>query len=135
MTKKESKLDLEKALKDTSLFPPEIPARIAVGKCPLMCPQQPYAKDHPAIPLLNAYAKDGCPVDCGPKWSIEKVKLLLTRGPHISAKSKLATQQLQAETFDKINHGYARVVTWGGDQIHHASKSKDLPSCHDTAQK
>ena len=73
MTRKESKEDLEKALKDPTLCPPDIPIKETIGKLHLMKPTLPYAQDHPAIPLLQAYAEDGCPVDCGPDWTINNV--------------------------------------------------------------
>ena len=100
------------AFNDPILFPPELPIKEAVGKSKLMCPQKPYAQDHNAIPLLNAYAAEGCPVDCGDDWTMQQVELLLKKGPHQSAKCKNAIKQLRAETTDKIEHGYARVVRW-----------------------
>ena len=48
-----------------------------------MKPHAPYAQDHPAIPLLQAYADEGCPVDCGPDWSVEQVKNYFNGG-HIN---------------------------------------------------
>ena len=92
-----------------------------------MEPHAPYAQDHPAIPLLQAYADEGCPVDCGPDWSVEQVKLLLQRGPHQSAKGKAAIKQLRDETMDKIKHGYARVVTWKEIKENMPSKLKISP--------
>ena len=45
----------------------KVPVKQTVGKSQLglMCPQPPYATGHDAIPLLQGYAENGCPVDCG----------------------------------------------------------------------
>ena len=113
MTVKDEKRELEMAFKDETLFPVDIPVREATGKSPLMEPNGPFAVNHEAIPLLNAYATRGCPVDCGPVWTKEQIELLLEKGPHRSAQMKSVIKQLREETNDKIKHGYARVVKWG----------------------
>lgn len=112
MTATEQTRNLKDALKNTHMFPDEIPVKEEVGKLGLMWPRS-YAEFHRATPLLNSYAIDGCPVQCGPDWSKEKIMKLLRRGPHCSAKVKAAMRQLRQETEEKIKHGYARVVKWG----------------------
>ena len=84
----------------------DVPTKQTIGKSQLglMCPQLPYAINHEAIPLLQGYSENGCPVDCGTDWSREKIVLLLERGLHRSANSKKAVRQLQQETEEKIRH-------------------------------
>jgi hypothetical protein len=101
-----------KEIKNDDNFPSEIPVQNTIGKLGLMWPTK-YALTHDATPLLNTYSKDGCPVNCGPDWDIEQIKLLLKRGPHKSSTSKEAIRQLRKETEGKISNGYARVVRWG----------------------
>ena len=67
---------------------------------------------HPARDLLQIYADEGFPVDCGEPWYREKIELLLNQGPHISAKKPEAIKQLREETMEKVKQGYARVVKW-----------------------
>ena len=100
---------IQSQLENSQVFPPEIPVKQEVGK--LMQPQF-HACNHPATPLLEQYARDGCPVDCGEQWSKEDIIATMLRGPHISATAKAAVRQLREETEDKIKHGYARVVKW-----------------------
>ena len=107
----QDKLDLYNNLKDNEDFPKEIPIQQTIGKFGLMWPRK-YALEHDAKTLLSSYAEQGCPVDCGPTWTVEHIKLALLRGPHISAKQKIAAIQLQKETKEKIKHGYARTVQW-----------------------
>ena len=38
----------------------------------LMWPTGP-ALNHPAAPLLDYYSKHGCPVDCGPDWTVDQI--------------------------------------------------------------
>ena len=77
-----------------------------------MRPNGPYAQ-HDAIPLLNAYAKDGCPTDCGPDWTEAHIVAALKRGPHVSAKVPEAIDALLTETENKVKQGFAKVVRWG----------------------
>ena len=51
-------------------------------------------------------------MDCGDNWSHEHIVRMLCRGPHRSALSKKATQQLRQETLEKVQHKYARIVRW-----------------------
>jgi hypothetical protein len=111
MTPKEQKEFLQKELQQNEDFPSELPIQETIGKSDLMFPRT-YAHSHVAAPLLYKYAKEGCTVDCGPDWNIQKIMALLRKGPHSSAKSKDAIRQLRAETKAKIKNGYARVVNW-----------------------
>ena len=70
---------------------------------------------------------DGCPVECGPDWSKEKIELLLRRGPHRSALSPNALIQLREETGEKCAQGYARVVRWGDIKKHLPRRLKISP--------
>ena len=76
-------------------IPMEIPVKETIGKSVLglMCPQIPYVTDHGAIPLLQGYAQDGCPVDCGKNWTREHMDLMLERVPHQSANRKKAEKR------------------------------------------
>ena len=113
-TTEEMATQLQSALHTSSALPPEIPVKETIGKClGLMRPQSQFVGSHAAIPLLQQYAMNGCPVDCGPDWTQEKILLLLQRGPHQSARLPPAVKQLREETKEKCAQGYARVVRWG----------------------
>ena len=114
LTREEEERATKSALLNNTTIPGEIPIKPEIGKFkPLMEPQYPYGTNHAAVLLLQSYAEHGCPVDCGPDWSRNQIITLLLRGPHRSALQRRATQQLRAETTDKINQGYARIVRWG----------------------
>jgi hypothetical protein len=123
LTFEQANKKLKNKLNNDTAFPLGPPIKPTIGKknIGLMWPRT-YATSHAAAPLLNSYAQQGCPVNCGPDWGIEQIKALLTRGPHRSAKSKQAAKQLLAETTEKIKNGYARVVKWG--DIKHAVPPK-----------
>ena len=110
MTPTELRQAITHEFRDNDDLPKEIPLQDTIGK--LMVPQKPHATKHPAFQLLQSYADNGCPVDCGPQWSHEHIQLMLSRGPHTSAKQPDAAKQLLEETKDKVKHGYARLVTW-----------------------
>jgi hypothetical protein len=86
-----------------------------------------YSKFHAATPLLFDYAKNGCPADCGPDWSKEKILLLLEKGPHNSAMKKDAIRQLWKETEEKVKCGHARIVHWRDIQNKIPKKLKISP--------
>ena len=102
---------LHSALNNNSNFPDEAPVKENIGKIGLMWPRK-EALEHDAAPLLLQYASKGCPVECGPDWTNEHIKLALMKGPHASAKSKAAIAALRQETLDKVKNNYARVIRW-----------------------
>ena len=105
---------LQSTLTTPTALPAELPVKETIGTClGLMRPQSVFAGNHPAIPILRDYALVGCPVDCGPDWTREKIELLLQRAPHRSALSPNTLSQLREETVAKCEQGYARVVRWG----------------------
>ena len=67
MTTEEYNSYLKTKLKNSDTIPAKFLVRETIVKSllGLMCPNSPYAEDHEAIPLLQGYARDGCPVDCG----------------------------------------------------------------------
>ena len=76
------------------LLPNQGDLKAKIGKCGtqrqefengLMNPSGP-ALDHPAAPLLADYAKYGCPVDCGPNWTRDRIEEALDYGAHPTAK-------------------------------------------------
>ena len=68
---------------------------------------------HPAANLLRSFADDGCPVDCGENWTRDQLLAALKYGAHPTAKDPIARACLLAETAEKVDKGFARVVTWG----------------------
>jgi hypothetical protein len=127
MTPQEQKEYISTELNNTDNFPPDLPEiKNNIGKLDLMHPRT-YAKFHDATPLLVSYAKNGCPVECGPDWSLEKIEKLLHKGPHKSSKSREAIRQLRKETKEKIRCGYARVVKWGDIKENVPKKLKISP--------
>ena len=99
------------AINAEETFPADTPVKEMIGKYGLMHPQT-YSLQHDAIPILNGYANDGCPVDCGDNWSKERMVEAMLRGPHQSAYLPGAAEFLQKETAEKVQNGYARVVKW-----------------------
>ena len=78
----------------------------------LMNPSK-HAKDHPATPILEEYAKSGCPVDCGPDWTMEQIQSALEYGAHPTAKLPEALKCLIKEAEEKEKEGFVHIVRWG----------------------
>ena len=77
---------------------------------PLTLQPTQVAQAHAAYPLLLNYAKNGCPVDCGPPWSQEHITAAVERGNHPSACTSEAIACLRAETMEKVEAGLAKLV-------------------------
>lgn len=77
----------------------------------LMTPSGP-ALSHPAAPLLQSYSEKGCPANCGPDWSLDRLDEAITRGAHASAKDPAAADALMKETMEQVTQGFARLVPW-----------------------
>ena len=102
-TTEEMAAQLHSSLHTSSAIPPKLPVKETIGKClGLMRPQSKFVGSHAAIPLLQQYTMNGCPVGCVPDWTREKNKLLLQRGLHQSARLPPAVKQLQEETKKKM---------------------------------
>jgi len=67
---------------------------------------------HLVFPLLFKYATEGCPVDCGEPWIQEHLKVVVHRGPHISAQSPEALTVFCKEVMEKGKQGYTEVHWW-----------------------
>ena len=76
-----------------------------------MCPQR-LALQHPAAPLLQEWARFGCPAMTGKEWTVEEMEAAIERGPHESALTPEAIQHFAAEATAKVAMGQARVVRW-----------------------
>jgi len=72
----------------------------------------PSTNHHPAFPLLHRYATQGCPVDCGHPWSLEQLQAAVKRGAHPSARTPDAITCLRAETMEKVEKNFARLIPW-----------------------
>ena len=120
MTQKQQEQELHKEMSRENLFPPGIPVKESIGKSIGLMKPRSYALHHPAATLLKRYSTTGCPVDCGPQWTLQHIIKMLKRGPHKSATSKRATKALRDETDTKIKQGYSRIVKWGEikDSLH-----------------
>ena len=129
MSQSEYDSHLASRLQKDNILVSDVPVKQTIGKSQmgLMCPRPPYATGHDAIPLLQGYAGNGCPVDCGQDWTQEHVVLMLKRGPHRSANCKKAVRQLRQETEEKIKNKYARVVRWGDIKENMPKKLKISP--------
>ena len=78
----------------------------------LMNPTGP-ALNHPAAPMLEDYAKYGCPVDCGPDWTREQIEAALDYGAHPTAKVPQALECLIKEAEEKEKEGFVHILRWG----------------------
>lgn len=113
MTAEEHNAAIHQAFVNDDTIPQETELRNAIGKIPSLVTPQKEALLHAAAKLNDAYAKNGCPADCGPDWTQEHVEAALLKGPHLSADAPEALKALHEETDDKVENGYARVLRYG----------------------
>ena len=103
-----------KRTKTQSTIHPLTPAQgtsKAISFIGLMCPNAAAMK-HPAAAMLREFATKGCPVDCGPPWAHQVIRLAITKGPHPSAKTPRAATACQKEALERIKDGCCRIVKW-----------------------
>ncbi len=77
----------------------------------LMAPSGEALK-HPAADLLLEFSTDGCPVSTGPKWTKAMLEAALVKGAHPSAIVPEAATQLRAESLEKAEQGFCKLVNW-----------------------
>lgn len=93
----------------------------------LIFPQLPCVTAHDAIPLLQGYTCNGCPVNCGLNWSREHIEMMIIRGSHRKALAINSVHQLRQENRDKVAQLYARMMQWGNIKHNCPSKLKVSP--------
>ena len=127
MTTEEQNAAIRYAFANDDTLPQEKELADALGKSTSLVQPRKQALAHPAASLIDAYAKNGCPVDCGPDWSQEHLEAAIRRGPHPSADEPDAMKALHAETNEKVANGYAKIVRYGDLQHDMPSNLKISP--------
>ena len=84
---------------------PHIPSR------GLMYPGR-LAQRHPFGPTLKQYGTDGCPVHIMDKWGLAQLDAAVAYGAHPSAETPEATAALRAEALEKVEQGFAKLISW-----------------------
>ena len=103
MNCKEVEAHLFLAIQNAESIPADPLVKDTIGKSvKLMEPQPPYATAHDAIPLLEGYTAQGCPMDCGTDWILEHILAMIMQGPHWLAMARAAIVQLCQETTEKL---------------------------------
>ena len=74
-----------------------------------VCPSN-LALKHPAAPLLNQYATDGCPVNTGRRWSRREIEAAAEYGNHPMTEE--AATQFYEEALDKEQRGLVDILDW-----------------------
>ena len=113
MTSEEQNAAIRAAFTNDDTMPKEKELKEAIGKMPSLVEPRNEALLHAAASLIDAYAQEGCPADCGPDWTQDHIEEALMKGPHSSADLLEALQALHTETTEKVKNGYAKVVRYG----------------------
>lgn len=119
-TQKEIKEAIKIAIQKEVTIPENLPIKERIGKNGLMRPCT-YAVNHPAAPLLQMYALNGCPVNCGDPWSRERIEAAIAHGPHRSACTPEARQALRKGLRNKVQQGFTKIIKY-------KDISKNLPN-------
>lgn len=67
---------------------------------------------HPAAPMLEAFARKGCPVNGGTPWSTDQIQAYLAFGNHPSASSPAASTAIQKEVLERVKDGLCHLVPY-----------------------
>ena len=113
MTSEEQDAAIRTAFYNEDTMPREKELKTAIGKIRSLVLPRMEALEHAAAALIQAYAKDGCPTDCGPNWTREHIEAAIKKGPHSSATEFEALKALHEETKEKVKNGYAKVIRYG----------------------
>ena len=58
------------------------------------------------------YATNGCPVDCGPNWTRERIEAAIAVGPSPSALLPEHIEECRKETLQKVEEGHCKLINW-----------------------
>jgi len=87
----------------------------------------PSTSHHPAYPILLNFAHNGCPVDCGPKWSLKQLQDAVNQGNHPSAQTPEAITCLHKEMLKKVKQGFDKIIPWSKFEKSHPPNLKISP--------
>eukprot|EP00957_Ditylum_brightwellii_P075327 5723865-Ditylum_brightwellii.AAC.1 len=73
---------IQAAIRQEETIPEEAGVKEAVGEYNGLMWPHTFATRHPAAPLLELCAIEGCPVDCGTDWTQEHIEASVRHGPH-----------------------------------------------------
>ena len=127
LTSKQQDAAIRQAFYNEDTLPQDNFHKNARGKFAKLMNPQTNAMNHPATDLLQHYADNGCPVDCGKDWSREHIETLLQKGPHKSSTSQEAVDAFNTELKEKIRNGYSKVVRYGDIKKNLPKKLKISP--------
>ena len=99
------------------------PAKLCIG---MMVPRL-EALLHPAAPALRLYSSKGCPVDCGPPWTLPMLLAAIAKGAHPTARVPEAAKCCHQETLAKVDAGFARIINWADICDNHPPELKISP--------
>jgi hypothetical protein len=72
----------------------------------------PLAQAHPAGPMLTKFGTHGCPVSIATNWTLDQLDHAVEYGAHPSAKTVEAATALRTEALQKVDQGFATLVSW-----------------------
>ena len=107
----EYKAHQTEAIENEIAIPDGLHIKEKLGKQGLMWPRT-HSLHHAAAPLLQGYATNGCPVNCGNPWTQEQIEAALQKGPHSSALTQEARKSLRSETLDKVEQGFVHILKY-----------------------
>ena len=70
------------------------------------------AMKHPAGPLLESYANDGCPVEVDATWTLQQLDDAVAYGAHPSAQDPVAAKACRTEALEKVHEGHAKLIKY-----------------------
>jgi hypothetical protein len=77
----------------------------------LMLPCQEVST-HPVGPDLLRYTTDRCLVDCGKRWSLQRIEAAIAKGAHASAEAPGAASTCRAEALEIVAASSCRLINW-----------------------
>ena len=68
--------------------------------------------NHPAGNTLMGYAVNGCPVDCGADWPIQRIEAAIRRGAHPLAKDARAAKACRDKALARAAEKCVQIILW-----------------------
>ena len=96
-------ISVNQAINKNSSIPEGLNIKERIGNMGLIWPRT-YATRHSEKPLLQLLSTEGCPVNCGPAWSTEKIEAAIIHVPHMLANSIEDRTSLRLEAHTKVQN-------------------------------
>ena len=105
------KISAKKAINNEFSIPEGMNIKERIGKLGLMWPRT-YITRHHEKSLLQSFSTEGCPFNCDPEFSTDKIEASIFHVPHMSVNYIEDITSLRLEVHTKVQNRFSKILKY-----------------------